>query len=610
MWFVFPQLAGLGRSSTARHFALRGADEARAYLDHPVLGPRLRECAPGADRPADGRPRRGARRRRRPEAALVDDAVRRRRAGRAGLRRGPRPLVRRARPPHPRAARPAHQRPRQPPEAAGTVDPARSTTEECSCATPNADPDPGPRCADGGRGLPTHAWRSRDGPVRRCAVGGVPPRPARRDPARAAPARVAVPPAPPRHVADADASRRRRRPAAAGEGRPHRLAGPRPVRPGRGARRPRPARDQRLVDHHRGQRPARGTRRRPSRPSSSPGCRTAPRPTAGWRCASPTWRTAPAACAWTSRRGRTCSSTTRRRCARRSTRSSRTSPTSRSARRLVLWHGAPGTGKTSAVRALMHAWQGWARPVVVTDPERLLTDGRYLRRLLLDVHDEVADDGEDRWQLLVLEDAEALLRKDTGGPAMSRLLNLTDGLLGQGLRCLFLITTNEPLAAVHPAVVRPGRCLAQVEFGPLPAAQASALLGRPVSRADDPGGGAGHRSAGGGRHRSGGGRAVPLGPAARARSTAARTSSSPAPSSRAVRTRPSAASSRAAATSAADRRAAPAATRVPPPRRETTSPPPRARGRPARRSRPRARGRRRAAAAAAGGCRGPGRPSR
>lgn len=153
------------------------------------------------------------------------------------------------------------------------------------------------------------------------------------------------------------------------------------------------------------------------------------------------------------------------------------------ARRLVLWHGAPGTGKTSAVRTLMHAWQGWARPVVVTDPEHLLTDGRYLRRLLLDVHDELADDGQERWQLLVLEDAEALLRKDTGGPAMSRLLNLTDGLLGQGLRCLFLITTNEPLAAVHPAVVRPGRCLAQVEFGPLPAAQASALAGRPVARA-------------------------------------------------------------------------------------------------------------------------------
>ena len=45
MWFVLPQLAGLGRSATARHYAIRDADEARAYLAHPVLGPRLRECA-------------------------------------------------------------------------------------------------------------------------------------------------------------------------------------------------------------------------------------------------------------------------------------------------------------------------------------------------------------------------------------------------------------------------------------------------------------------------------------------------------------------------------------------------------------------------------------
>jgi uncharacterized protein (DUF1810 family) len=45
MWFVFPQLTGLGRSATAQHFAVSGLDEARAYLAHPVLGPRLRECA-------------------------------------------------------------------------------------------------------------------------------------------------------------------------------------------------------------------------------------------------------------------------------------------------------------------------------------------------------------------------------------------------------------------------------------------------------------------------------------------------------------------------------------------------------------------------------------
>ena len=45
MWFVFPQLAGLGNSPTAQRFALRDLGEARAYLAHPVLGPRLIECA-------------------------------------------------------------------------------------------------------------------------------------------------------------------------------------------------------------------------------------------------------------------------------------------------------------------------------------------------------------------------------------------------------------------------------------------------------------------------------------------------------------------------------------------------------------------------------------
>jgi len=45
MWFVFPQIAGLGRSPAAAHFAIRSAEEARAYLGHPLLGARLRECA-------------------------------------------------------------------------------------------------------------------------------------------------------------------------------------------------------------------------------------------------------------------------------------------------------------------------------------------------------------------------------------------------------------------------------------------------------------------------------------------------------------------------------------------------------------------------------------
>src|SRR5918998_34070 len=45
MWFVFPQIAGLGRSPTAQFYAIVDLDEARAYAAHPVLGPRLTECA-------------------------------------------------------------------------------------------------------------------------------------------------------------------------------------------------------------------------------------------------------------------------------------------------------------------------------------------------------------------------------------------------------------------------------------------------------------------------------------------------------------------------------------------------------------------------------------
>jgi|SRR5262245_61494350 len=44
MWFVFPQIAGLGHSPMAQRYAISSLDEAKAYLEHPILGPRLREC--------------------------------------------------------------------------------------------------------------------------------------------------------------------------------------------------------------------------------------------------------------------------------------------------------------------------------------------------------------------------------------------------------------------------------------------------------------------------------------------------------------------------------------------------------------------------------------
>jgi uncharacterized protein (DUF1810 family) len=44
MWFIFPQITGLGQSSTSRYYAIRSLEEAKRYLSHPVLGKRLREC--------------------------------------------------------------------------------------------------------------------------------------------------------------------------------------------------------------------------------------------------------------------------------------------------------------------------------------------------------------------------------------------------------------------------------------------------------------------------------------------------------------------------------------------------------------------------------------
>ena len=45
MWFIFPQIAGLGNSLTTKYYAIKSIDEARHYLSHPVLGPRLLACA-------------------------------------------------------------------------------------------------------------------------------------------------------------------------------------------------------------------------------------------------------------------------------------------------------------------------------------------------------------------------------------------------------------------------------------------------------------------------------------------------------------------------------------------------------------------------------------
>jgi hypothetical protein len=171
---------------------------------------------------------------------------------------------------------------------------------------------------------------------------------------------------------------------------------------------------------------------------------------------------------------------------------------------LVLWHGDAGTGKTFALRALAWEWREWCQIHYIVDPDSFFGEhADYLMSVLLEppfpmmvggerygpsvavgmlheIEELDAEEEDDRlWRLLVMEDTGELLSADARertGQGLSRFLNVVDGLIGQGLRVIVLVTTNEEIKKLHPAVARPGRCAANVMFDALSREEASEWL--------------------------------------------------------------------------------------------------------------------------------------
>jgi len=139
--------------------------------------------------------------------------------------------------------------------------------------------------------------------------------------------------------------------------------------------------------------------------------------------------------------------------------------------RVILFHGPPGTGKTYAIRALLTSWKSWASAALVLDPEVMLSSPGYIMKIM-------ERDLKESTRLLVIEDADEIVERiGTRGSALSRLLNLTDGLIGATQDLVVLLSTNASPGALDAALIRPGRCLATVAFDKFPALEASERLG-------------------------------------------------------------------------------------------------------------------------------------
>lgn len=145
--------------------------------------------------------------------------------------------------------------------------------------------------------------------------------------------------------------------------------------------------------------------------------------------------------------------------------------------KIVILRSEPGTGKTWAIRSLLSSWRDMEINLI-TDADSFFCSGSAIQEVLAspdyDGTSEVA-----KPKLIVLEDASDFIHEKAQqiyASARSKLLNLSDGILGDGCELILLISTNLENEDIDKATARPGRCLANLEFKRFTVQQANQWL--------------------------------------------------------------------------------------------------------------------------------------